>query len=267
MPKKAFLPVLLGLLIGSSVASAHEPASRPVQPLPPDPRWVAQEGGPVQPLPPDPRWIPNEDAPVQALPPDPRRLSRERREGIRWGAYGTLLGPNSLIGAGLLMQPIPLFEASLWFGGNSASATEQTVDRTASSSAKIKLNTFMLRGRFWLQERHSLVVEVGAGFTSYSISATGSDNLGNSLAYARSGSPPIGTLGLAYGFRTNGGFRLTVGGGAMFHGSTLGASTISSTGSFSQSDRDTLRTSIDSTVDNLTKTRAYLDLSIGFLFW
>jgi hypothetical protein len=237
MPTKAFFPVILGLLTSASLAAAQEAA-------PPPPAYAPQ------PAPIPPPYVASDEYPEPS--------------SIKVGFYGTLLGPNALLGAGLAIQPSRMFEASLWYGNRSTTASENT--GLATASATIKLNTLMARGRLWLGGRHSLVVEVGAGVSSYSVSATGSNIAHDSLTYTRKGAPPVAMLGLAYGFRTAGGFRLTVGGGAIVHGSKLGDSTVTSAGNFSASDRDSLRSSLDTTVDSLTDTRPYLDLSIGYMF-
>jgi hypothetical protein len=188
----------------------------------------------------------------------------EKKDATKIGFYGTLLGPNSQLGFGVGVQPSPLLEASLWYGHNGASVTESTF--TAKASATIKLNTIMARARLWMQPRHSLVIDLGAGLSVYDVSATGSNIVGDSLSYSAKGTPPVATIGLAYGFRTEGGFRLTVGGGALIHAGKIGDSTVTSTGSFSATDRESLRTSIDSELSVLSKPRAYLDLSLGAFF-
>jgi hypothetical protein len=203
---------------------------------------------------------------VTAPPPPvyPAPDEYPEHSAAKFGFYGTLLGPNSLFGLGVAIQPVKMFEAGLWYGHHGVSDTENT--GLATATASIKLNTIMARGRLWLGGRNSLVIEAGAGVTAYSVSATGSNIERDSLTYSRKGAPPVAMLGLAYGFRTAGGFRLTVGGGAVIHGSKLGASTVTSTGSFSASDRESLRQSLDTAVDTLTDTRPYLDLSIGYMF-
>jgi hypothetical protein len=183
---------------------------------------------------------------------------------VRFGFLGTLLGPSSLIGGGLSLQPIKLIEVIAWVGYNKATAESNT--SSSQASAKITLIPVLARGRFWFHERHSLLLDLGAGINPTSLSASGSDSTGNSIDYKRSGTPVLTTVGLGYGFRTEGGFRLALLGGALIHVNKLGDSTVSTTGAFSTSDRAAIKADLDDVSNNLTKVRAYIELDLGAVF-
>lgn len=125
----------------------------------------------------------------------------------------------------------------------------------------------MGRARFWLMHgNHAPIIEVGEGITSYSLSATGSDLFGNSLTYTRKGSPAFTFLGAGYGYRADGWFRFTATLGVVMPDTTLGDSTVSSTGSFTDADRASFKSAMDGATDGITKVQVYGELSVGALF-
>jgi hypothetical protein len=197
---------------------------------------------------------PNAGTPVAAA-------SRDR---MRFGAFGTLLGPSSLVGGGLTLQPIKFLEVIAWVGYNSASSDART--STSQASAKASLVPVLARGRIWIEDKHSLILDFGAGVNPTTLTASGSDTSGNSIDYKRSGTPVLTTVGIGYGYRSAGGFRLALLGGALIHLSKLGESTVSTTGAFSATDRANLQKDLDDISDKLTRVRAYLELDLGAVF-
>lgn len=184
------------------------------------------------------------------------------------GAAVGLLGPNAVVHLGLELQLNRWFEVLVLGGYNSAKATGSTGISTAE--ANIDVITGNARGRFWVLQRHSPILEGGVGFSHYSMNASGhgslASNSGDGLEYKRSGMSGIGHIGAGYGFRTNSMFRLAVTFGALFHFNRLDPGSASSTGSFTEQDATDLRNTIDQAVDGLFKPRAYLDFTMAFMF-
>lgn len=205
--------------------------------------------------------------PVIILPapePPPSRAWADPRYGFEL----TLGGPNGQFGGGFAMQPIRWVELLAWASYASANASGQTAD--AYAKADIKVVTGMARARIWPLERHSVVIDTGLGLTNYSMSADGYGigtlNAGDTLHYQRKGTPGLANVGVGYGYRSNAEFRILLILGAMVHTNKLPAGTVTSTGSFTSQDREDLRVQVDHSADKLTEVRAYIDISIGFLF-
>jgi hypothetical protein len=186
----------------------------------------------------------------------------------RVGIALTLLGPNSLIGGGLAYQPMRWVELQLWGGYNGASATGST--GVAYAEASISVITALARARIWPLQRHSVIIDTGLGMSHYSMSANGhgtySSNAGDTIDYRLSGTPLVGNLGVGYGFRSNSVFRVAVIAGAIVHITKLGHGTVTTTGSFTESDRADMRADLDDAIAPLMRPRAYLDASFGLLF-
>jgi len=186
----------------------------------------------------------------------------------RVGIELSFLGPNSLVGGGLGYQPSRWVELMLWAGYDHATVAGTT--DVAYAEASIGVLTGLARARIWPLERHSVVVDTGFGITSYSMSASGhgilSSNGADTLDYRRSGTPGLANIGVGYGYRSNSEFRIAVILGALVHTNQLKSGTVTSGGSFTSTDRDNLRTQLDDTSNQLTQVRAYLEVSVGFLF-
>jgi hypothetical protein len=101
-----------------------------------------------------------------------------------------------------------------------------------------------------------------------SASGTGTStyNLGDSVDYKRSGTPLVGNIGAGYGFRSNSMFRVSAIIGVILHSRNLNDGSVTSTGSFTATDREDLRVQLDNVGNDLTKPRPYLEGSFGFLF-
>lgn len=196
-------------------------------------------------------------APAEAAEDD---LSR-----ARYGFVVSGLGPSSLVGGGLAVQPLRLVEAQLWLGYNHARASSTSADGRASADATANLTTVLGRARFWPLRHHSVIADLGLGVTHYGLDADGSDVTGEWLRYELSGTPLVSTLGAGYGYR-RGWFRLALLVGAVVHFSDLPAGKVSTSSGFSEADRVDLAEDLDGVVDDLTAPRAYLELTLGALF-
>lgn len=197
---------------------------------------------------------------AQQAPPNPEASSG--RPGV--GPVFSLPGPNSIIGGGIAIAPMRMLEPALWVGFNSAKGSSDT--GLSKASASISVINIMARAKVWFFGRHSLIADPGVGISRYQVKADGSNTVGDSLKYERAGSPIVGHLGLGYGFRADNGFRFTASLGALYHFGQVGNSTVTTTGSFSQADRDKMKLQLDEIVDDLAKPRPYLELSVGWLF-
>ena len=91
-------------------------------------------------------------------------------------------------------------------------------------------------------------------------------NFGDTLDYRRKGTPGLANIGVGYGYRSNSEFRIAVILGALVHTNKLSSGTVTSGGSFTELERENLRTQLDDTSNQLTQVHAYLEVSIGFLF-
>ena len=184
-----------------------------------------------------------------------------------FGPRANALGPNSWITVEGATQPgICWLELSLGLGlgfGN-RDATE------AASGTDIDGGywslTVPLRGRFWFMDRHSLIGDVGLGFTHYSLTGDATAG-GANLDYDRSSTPLIGHLGLGYGYRPNGsqaGFRLAAVAGALVHLTDLAGSSIN--GGFPAPIGAASQATMDNETGDLTDAEPYGELSLSWMF-
>jgi hypothetical protein len=206
--------------------------------------------------------------PVAPAPVEPEEDPATKRlwAKSRYGLALTLLGPNSLVGGGFAAQPIRWLELLAWGGYNTASATG-ALD-TARAEAKIRLITALARARAWPMEKHSVVIDAGFGITNYSMSASGHDSAytSSSLSYSRKGTPPVGNLGVGYGYRSNSMFRVAAIIGVLLHAKKLGAGTLTCDSTYHPTDCELLRADVDAAGNKLTDPRVYLEGTVGLLF-
>ncbi len=193
--------------------------------------------------------------------PDPN----EEKIGIEAG----IGAPFTIIGVSFGYQWKWWYEGiiTLGYGSSSASGSTDTSSGIINASARASELTFMGRARFWLMHgNHAPIIEVGEGISSYNLSTTASGTFGDSLSYTRKGSPAFTFIGAGYGYRADGWFRFTATLGAVLPDTTLGDSTVSSTGSFTDADRTSFKYAMDSATDGITKVQIYGELSVGALF-
>jgi len=185
-------------------------------------------------------------------------------EAGRIGPEFSLLGPTSLGMGGIVYQVTSELEAAIVVGYNSASARATTGSATASASATL-INPFA-RLRYYPFRRHSPIVEAGVGVTSLGLTATGTNSVGDSITYDRSGLPVLVFGGVGYGFRTDIGFRLSTSIGWLGYLSSLSDSTVATKGPFDDADRAKMKRDLDKISDDLLQSRLYLQLCLAWVF-
>lgn len=183
-----------------------------------------------------------------------------------WGGHANALGPNSWITLAGATQPgICWLELSLGVGvgGNGVDATETGGGDADGSYLSF---TVPLRGRIWFMDRHSVLGDVGVGFTHYRIDAEMTDAVGANGDYTRNTTPIIGHLGVGYGYRPNSfqaGPRLALIVGGLFHLTDLGTSEIDAAGVANAAQ---LQAALDNETDELADFELYGEASFGWLF-
>jgi outer membrane protein OmpA-like peptidoglycan-associated protein len=182
------------------------------------------------------------EAPKAAPPPEPAPKREAAEKTCRWpvGFHLNLLGPNSYGGVAIATEPcVWWLELSLGVGYREGSV-EDTVDGQ-DVSGDFTAWTVPFRGRFWFSpERSSFLVDAGVGVAMYEI--TGRDAAGNQNDLGGSYRRPIGSLGIGYGYRSGGPFRLALLVGGLMHAQPL------------------------DTFGELSDPRPYGEASFGFLF-
>jgi outer membrane protein OmpA-like peptidoglycan-associated protein len=206
-----------------------------------------------------------EPAPVVEAPPPPPPPAKKECPWL-WGGRLNALGPNSWVMLDGATQPgICWLELSLGVG--IGFNNEDAESDPAEADGRYVSFTVPLRGRFWFMDRHSVIGDVGIGFTHYRISADLDDGAGNSGSYTRRTTPLIGHLGLGYGFRPNGsqaGPRLAMLVGGLLHFTDLGDSSVDTDAGFA--DAAALQAAMDDETDDLSDLEPYAEVSFGWLF-
>lgn len=183
------------------------------------------------------------EAPKRAAPPAEPTPKREPEKTCRWplGFHLNLLGPNSYGGVAIATEPcVWWLELSLGVGYREGSVEDTVGGQDVSGDFTVW--TVPFRGRFWFSpQRSSFLLDAGVGAAMYKI--TGRDAAGNVTAdlggsYTRA----IGSLGIGYGYRFDGPFRLALLVGGLVHAQTL------------------------DTFGELSDPRPYGEASFGFLF-
>lgn len=248
-------------------ASSETPAETPASADQP----VEAPGLAADPAATSPTATPATEAPAAVNMPAADAVNSEEEPGwsrSRMGVAFGLLGVDSTVHLGFAWQPSRWIDVMVLGGYNTASAAGNT--GVSSANASIDIISGTARGRFWLLQRHSPIAEVGFGVSHFGMKANGhgtlSGNAADSISYTRSGASVTSHAGLGYGFRTSSSFRISVSMGAVFHLTTPGPGSASSSGSFTEQDEADLRTTLDSAVDSLFDPRPYIDLTAGFLF-
>ncbi|MDX2054523.1 MAG: OmpA family protein [Polyangiaceae bacterium] len=184
-----------------------------------------------------------------------------------WGGHANALGPNSWgMLAGATQPGICWLELSLGVGIGGRS-----IDASAPAPSKIDASyvsfTVPLRGRFWFMNRHSLIGDLGLGFTHYRISGDIADPAGLTGEIKRNTAPMIGHLGLGYGFRPNtflAGPRFAFTVGALAHLTRLGDSELDVPAGFANGPQ--LQSELNRETNKLDDLEPYGELSFGWLF-
>jgi hypothetical protein len=205
----------------------------------------------------------DDDKPVR------RRTSGPDPNDEKFGIEAGIGAPYTIIGASFGWQWKWWYEAvfTVGYGSSSASGSTDTSSGIVNASARASEFTVMGRARFWLMHgNHAPIIEVGEGITSYTLSTTASGTFGDSLSYTRKGSPAFTFLGVGYGYRADSWFRFTATLGVLLPDASLGDSSVTSTGSFTDADRTSFKYAMDGATDGITKVQVYGELSVGALF-
>lgn len=175
-------------------------------------------------------------------PPPVRREQVGGQCELPLGLHVNLLGPNSYAGLALATEPcVWWLELSLGVGYGEGSVEDAIAGQDASGDYTAW--TIPLRGRFWFSpEYSSLLLDVGVGLALYDINATSTDAANNQIDVGGSYRRPIGTLGVGYGYRSDGVFRLALLVGGLFHAQPI------------------------DTFTDLSDPRPYGEASLGFYF-
>ncbi len=186
------------------------------------------------------------------------------------GPHLNLIGPNAWIGGAIALQPgICWLEPSLGVSFGFGDIEAESPPTGASGEGEYSSLNIPLRARIWFMDEHSVIGDVGLGFSSYSISATMTDNGGTEGDYNRDSSLFWANLGVGYGYRPNrvqGGPRLGVVIGAVLPFGDLDASTTTPQAGFSLGEAAQLQDRLDSDSDSLASLRPYAEISLGWLF-
>ena len=191
--------------------------------------------------------------------------------GCPWlfGGHLNGLGPNSLVAVAAAAQPgLCWLELSLGagYGAGRYSADAEGQKARGHYSAF----TVPLRGRIWFMERgHSIVGDIGFGWTHYRMSATSASDMGARYEYTRNSTPLLSTLALGYGWRPEGaqpGYRFTLMLGGAFHPARLSDSESSAQPGFGAMNAAELSTALDERTEDFTDPEIFLEASLGLLF-
>jgi outer membrane protein OmpA-like peptidoglycan-associated protein len=209
---------------------------------------------------------------VPAPPPPPPPAEPVDECPWLWGGHANAVGPNSWITLAGAVQPgVCWLELSLGlglgFGDVEAEAPATATAAAIEADGSYWSLTVPLRARIWFFNTHSLIGDLGVGFTHYEISADAEDATGLGFEYERDTTPFIGHLGIGYGFRPNGsqpGFRFALVAGPLFHLSGLAGSDVTVDAGFAQT--AALQNALDSDTDDLEDVEVYGEASFGVLF-
>jgi outer membrane protein OmpA-like peptidoglycan-associated protein len=218
---------------------------------------------PPAPAPPAPVVAAPEPAP--APPPPPAR-------DCPWlfGPHLNPLGPNSWVTVAGATQPgVCWLELSLGLGVGFGDIDAEDPPPDAEGDGRYLSVTVPLRARIWFMDRHSLLGDLGLGFTHYDISADLTDSAGVTGEYDRDSTPFLGHFGIGYGYRPNGaqaGPRLAVLVGGLIHLSDLDDSELSLPAGFNAAEAALLQAELDDDSDRLPDFEPYAEISFGYLF-
>ena len=207
--------------------------------------------------------------PPPAPPPEPEPVAQDECPWL-FGPHLNPLGPNSWISVAGATQPgVCWLELSLGVGVGFGDADAEDPPAGTEGDGSYTSFTVPLRARIWFMDRHSLLGDIGVGFTHYDIGADLTDSAGLTGDYERDSTPFIGHLGVGYGFRPNGsqaGPRLALIVGGLLHFSDLDDSSISTAAGFNAAEAAALQAELDDDTDGLPDLEPYGEISFGYLF-
>ncbi|HNZ25588.1 MAG TPA: OmpA family protein [Polyangiaceae bacterium] len=138
--------------------------------------------------------------------PDPESACPENL----WGIHINAGRPNHFVGAALAWQPLCWLEVT----GGVGFWPKKSVEGDGESG-KYSAWSIPIRARFWPGRHHSFIADVGGGYIQVNVDVREPiRNESDSTSYGRN----FGFLGIGYGYRSNGAFRLALLGGVMAMG-------------------------------------------------
>lgn len=228
------------------VTRGEETIEEPPPPPPPPPPLIANPKVEAAPAP----------VPVAACP---------------WLFGGELgaLGPRSLVSVAAVTQPgVCWLELGLGVGYAAGRYSASAEGLTAHGHTQSF--TVPLRATAWFMERgHSLVADVGLGFTHLRTKATAANAYEGRYSYTRNTTPFLSTLALGYGWRPEGsqpGYRFTALVGGAFYPTTMGASRSDTEGPFAPGTGEQLDRALDERTEDFTDANLFLEAALGLLF-
>lgn len=221
------------------------------------------EGGESIPAEPDPEPV-AEEKPAEPAP----KKAEEDRCRLLIGPRLGVLGPNSWVNINGAVQPcLDWLELSLGVGLGLGNFDADSAAGDADGSYWSL--TVPLRARIIPFDVHSPLLDLGIGFTHYSISSDASDGAGNDFTYENTTTPFIAHVGLGYSYRPNGpepGLRLAIMLGLLWHLNDLAGPDITADPGFPAASATELRNELNDNADTLAEMEPYAELSVGWMF-
>lgn len=202
----------------------------------------------------------------------PKKAASEEKCPLLVGVRGEALGPNALVGAAVLIEPLCWLELSL---GLSYRHTLEDAEGEAANlapppilvegSAGARWINVPLRGRAWIGQTHAFLVDLGVAWSHLKISgSTGNPPLGD-FEYEQTGTAFFGSGGIGYGYRQPVGFRLGILVGVVGFSGSKDDPDISAPG-WDGVTAATLGDVMDQETDDVWDAGPYGELSIGWTF-
>ncbi len=208
---------------------------------------------------PEPEQPVAEPAPVPEPGPEP--VARCANHQVRKGLHANALGPNSFFGVEFAIEPLCWLELSGGLAYGRATFEEGRLGADSNATAH-KFNV-PVRGRFWLMETHSLLLEAGVLAAHYRIHGE-ENNPGGDFAYTRNSTHLGGFAGAGYGYRSASPFRLALMLGGLVQAGDMAGSGIDST--LPLGTIQALQGALDSSTNALLDPKLYGEISLGWLW-
>ncbi|HEU5075162.1 MAG TPA: hypothetical protein VFU02_13320, partial [Polyangiaceae bacterium] len=207
-------------------------------------------------------------------PPKSQTASLARPASVRacpwlFGGHLAALGPRSLVTVAAVAQPgVCWLELGVGVGYAAGRYSAAAADLTAHGH--YTSYTIPLRATVWfMDEGHSLVADLGLGFTHFRMKANAANVYEGRYSYTRNTTPFMTTLALGYGWRPEGpqpGYRFTAMLGGVFYPTTMGASHSETEDPFAPGAADQLDNALDDRTEDFTDADLFLEAALGLLF-
>lgn len=201
------------------------------------------------------------ERPQPAPEPAPDAGDRCSSHQVRKGLHANALGPNSFFGVEFAIEPLCWLELSGGLGYGRATFEEGRLGADSSATAH-KFNV-PVRGRIWLMETHSLLLEAGALAAHYRIHGD-ENNPGGRFEYTRNSTHFGGFAGVGYGYRSASPFRIALILGGLVQAGDMDDSGIDST--LPLGTVQALQGALDSSTNVLLDPKLYGEISLGWLW-